>query len=185
MNESTLIIGNIIGYVLQSIFLAYFIISVKNIKEKRILFIFCVFAEYLFLRTIRALDYNVNFEVLLGIMIYLMLKIIYKNKARITDFITYIISLVFLGIISIPVALTIGMNIYGLVIADSVPIIITYLLRHKLTYIDKFYNKFWNKHNNKKMLKSVTIRGISTVLTIITFLLLHIWLIYGIYLIRR
>lgn len=185
MSDRILTIGNIIGYVLQSIYLAYFIICVKGLKNKRILFFILVFLEYFFFKCIHELDYSVNFELLLGISIYMLLMLVYRDKVRITDIITYIISLLVLGVVSVPIALLIGMNIYGLIISTILPILITFLLRHKLIKIDEFYNKFWNRHSNNKMLKSITIRGFSSALTIYTFLLLHLWLIYGILVVRR
>lgn len=185
MSNEILLVGNIVGMFLQSIYYAYFLISVKGIKTKKLLFIMSVILEYFALKFICNLNYTVNFEIMLGIFICFMLKFIYKDKAIITDFITYIISLVLLGIVSIFVSLTVGMNIVGLALANIIPILLTYILRHKLTKIDVFYTKFWNRHNNKKVLKSITIRGISTVMTIITFVLLHFWLIYGIFIARR
>lgn len=185
MSENTLIIGNIIGYILQSIYLSYFMINVKSINNKRILFIILVFFDFISLKYLCKLNYTINFDIFLGIFLYLILKVLYKDKARITDFITYIISTLLLGICSIITILILNINMYSLFIGNIIPIIITYLIRHKLPNIDKFYNKFWNRHNNSKMLKSVTIRGFSSVLTILTFLLAHIWLIYGIFMIRR
>lgn len=185
MSEEMLMIGNIAGMILQSLYISYFIYSVKGLKKRKILFFLATTLEFFALKFICNLNYTVNFEIMLGIFICFMLKFIYKDKARITDFITYIISLVLLGIVSIFVSLTVGMNIVGLALANIIPILLTYILRHKLTKIDVFYTKFWNRHNNKKMLKSITIRGISTVMTIITFVLLHFWLIYGIFIVRR
>lgn len=185
MNETTLIVGNIIGYILQTIYLSYFMINVKSINNKRILLFILVFFDFISLKYLCRLNYTINFDIFLGIFLYLILKILYKDKARITDFITYVISTLLLGIISILIALTIGMNIYGLIIANLIPIILTFILRHKLPNIDNFYNKFWNRHNNKRMFKSITIRGFSSILTILTFSLAHIWLIYGIFMIRR
>lgn len=185
MENSLMYFGNIIGSILQSIFITYFIITTKNIKNKRLIFIILTTIDYLLLKILCELNYTVNFEIILGVSICLILKVLYGSKARITDFIIYIISLVFLGISSVFIALTIGMNIYGLVIANIIPIFATFLLKHKLTEIDCFFSKFWNRHNNKKMLKSITIRGLSTILTIMTFVLLHTWLIYGILIVRR
>lgn len=185
MDQRVLLIGNIIGAVLQSIYCAIFILETKNIKNKRILFILLSIFEYFFLKYVCKLNFNINFEILFGISLYLLLKLIYKDKARITDLTIYILSIIILGIISILTSITIGMNLYGLIIANIFSILLVYLLRHKLTKIDVFYNKFWNRHNDKKMIKSITIRGISSIMTIITFILLHLWLIYGIFVVRR
>lgn len=185
MSEEMLMIGNVAGMILQSILCGYFILTVKGLKTKRVLFITTVTLEYLFLKTIINLNYTVNFELMFGILIYCVLKLIYKDKCKITDLVTYVLSLIYLGIFSVPGLLVFGANILTIFISTILAILTVYLLRHKLNKIDVFYNKFWNRHQNNKMLKSVTIRGFSVTITIITFVLLHFWLIYGIYAIRR
>ena len=185
MNDNILQIGNIIGYILQSFYISYFLLSTKKIKNHRTSVFLLVLSEYIFLKQICNLNYTVNFELMFGILIYLLFKVMYKNKIFITDFITYILSLIILGVASIFISLTVGMNIVGLILSSIIPIIFTYLMRHKLPKIEEFYFKFWNRHKNKKMLKSITIRGFSSVATILTFLFLHLWLIYGIFIVRR
>ena len=185
MDNTILQLGNAIGLVLQSIYFAYFMVSVKNLRNKKIEYILFVMIEFWFLKYICKLNYTINFELMLGILMCIILKLFYQIKFRITDFIIYIISLVFLGIISVSILIMIGANIYSVILGNLLAICLTYLLRHKLIKIDDFFNKFWNRHNIKKALKSVTIRGFSSVLTIITFLLIHLWLIYGILIVRR
>lgn len=184
MNNEILQLGNIIGLVLQSIFCAYFMLTVKEIKNKRINYILFTMLDFAFLKYVCRFNYTVNFELTLGILMCIILKLLYK-KFRITDFIIYILSLVFLGLTSIPSLIIIGANIYSVVIGNLLAILLTYFLRNKLAKIDKFFSKFWNRHSIKKALKSVTIRGFSSVLTVITFLLIHLWLIYGILIVRR
>ena len=185
MENNLIYFGNIIGSILQSMFITYFVITTKNIKNKRLLFITLTTIDYLLLKILCELNYTVNFEIILGVSICLILKVLYGNKARITDFIIYIISLVFLGIFNVSTILIMGINIFSVIIGNVSVIIATFLLRHKLTKIDWFFSKFWNRHSDKKMLKSITIRGLSTILTIMTFVLLHTWLIYGILIVRR
>lgn len=185
MSDKVLMIGNIIGYVLQAIYYSYFLLIVKNIKTKRILFVISAIIEYILLKYVCKLHYTINFELVYGLFMFMLLIFVYRDKARITDIITYIISLLILGVCSILSILIIGINIYSVVIGNILPIIFTFLLRHKLIKIDEFYDNFWNRHSNSKMLKSITIRGFSSVLTVITFVLMHAWLIYGILLVRR
>lgn len=185
MSNEILIIGNVVGAILQPLYFSLFVIFTKNIKTKRILFITIMTLEHFMLKYLCNISYDINFELFYTILFFLVLKCIYKDKARITDSITFIISIILLGIISMITSMTIGMNIFGLIISNILSIIIIFMLRHKLPRIDVFYTKFWNRHNNKRMLKSITIRGISTVLTIITFVMMHFWMIYGIFIVRR
>lgn len=185
MQNEILLIGNIIGMILQSIYYAYFMIATKGIKKRRLLFIGAVMLEYIFLKLVCGLNYTINFELMFGILIIFVLKLFYNNKAKITDLITYVLSIIFLGIFSVSGLLILGANIITIFVSTLLAIFTSHLLRHKLNKIEKFYNKFWNRHKNQKMLKSVTIRGFSVALTIITFVLLHFWLIYGILIVRR
>ena len=185
MEVNILQIGNIIGYVLQTLYFVYFFIKVKNIKDKKILFLVSIFLEFILLKYFCKLNYTVNFDIIFGIIIYLLIKIIYKEKSRITDLVNYIIAVLILGITSIITSLIFGFNIYGLFISNLSSLLVLYIFRNKLNKIEIFYSNFWNKHSNKKMLKSITIRGISSVLTIITFILAHFWFIYGIFISRR
>ena len=185
MSNEMLLIGNIVGAILQSIFISYFIITVKEINNKRILFTFSIIVSFLLLQCIQSIERTVNLNLILGITIFFLLKIIYSSKARITDFIIYIIANIILGISSVIFALVIGMNIYGLLLSIIIPIILTHKFRHKLIEIDRFFNKFWNRHTDKQMFKSITIRGFSTIITIIIFVIMNFWLIYGIFMVRR
>lgn len=177
MNNSIILIGDIIGAILQPIYFSLFLFYTKGIKEKRVLFTTIMIIETLILRCMLKIYDGVNFEVLYSISMYVFLRLFYKN-ARITDFITFIISIMMLGIISVLVYFTLGMNIISLLLINISVLLITYLLRYKLPKIDKFYSKFWNRHNNKKMLKSITIRGFSSTITMILFVLMYFWLIY-------
>lgn len=177
MSSEVLAIGNLVGAVMQPIYFALFLIFTKKIKDKRLLFISIMILEHFILKYACKLHYTINFELSYSIMTYLILKIVYM--------VTFIISVLFMGVINVSAGIIIGMNVYGLIFTNIFPIIAIYLLRHRLNEIDKFYNKFWNRHNNPKMLKSITIRGISSVMTIITFVLMNLWLIYGILIVRR
>ena len=184
MNSNVLQLGNIIGLILQSIYFGYFMLSVKSIKDKKIKYIIFTMLDFAFLKYICRFNYTINFELTLGILMCIILKLLYK-KFRITDFIIYILSLVLLGLTSVSSLIIIGVNIYSVIIGNLLAILLTYFFRSKLAKIDILFSKFWNRHSIKKALKSVTIRGFSSVLTVITFLLIHLWLIYGILIVRR
>lgn len=178
MSNETILIGDILGAILQPIYFSLFMFYTKEIKNKRLLFIAIMILETLILRCGLKIYDGINFELLYSISMYVVMKLLYENKTRITDLIIFIISVIFQGIISVLCVLIIGANIFSIIISSVLLIIVTYFLRHKLPAINKFFNKFWNRHTNKKVLKSVTIRGLSSVITIVTFLLMYFWLIY-------
>lgn len=178
MSNETILIGDILGAILQPIYFSLFMFYTKEIKNKRLLFITIMILETLILRCGLKIYEGINFELLYSISMYVVMKLLYENKTRITDLIIFIISVIFQGIVSVLCVLIIGTDIFSIIISSVLLIIVTYFLKHKLPAINNFFNKFWNRHTNKKVLKSVTIRGLSSVITIVTFLLMYFWLIY-------
>lgn len=185
MSNEILQLGNLLGAILQPIYFALFIIFTKKLKNKRILFVSIMIIEHILLKYVCKINYNINFELTYTIIYFLILKLLYKDKARITDVVTFVIAVIILGIFSVSTLLLLGVSIYSVVISNTLIILLTYLFRHKLSKIETFYSKFWNRHNDKRMLKSVTIRGLSSSITAIIFVLMHLWIIYGIYIVRR
>lgn len=178
MSDEIVLIGDVLGSILQPIYFSLFLFYTKDIKDKRVLFTIIMILETLFLRCVLKIYNGIDFEILYSISMYIVLRLIYKKKARITDIVTFILSVLLLGIISIAVYFIFGMNIFSLLLINTTVLIATYLLKCKLPKIDEFYNKFWNRHNNPKMLKSITIRGFSSTITMVLFIFMYFWLIY-------
>lgn len=185
MNEVIVQIGDIIGAVLQPIYFSLFIFYAKGIENKRLAYITIMIFETVFLRLVLKMYDGINFELIYSVLAFVVLKLLYKKKARIPDFITFILAVLTLGVISVITVMILGVNIYSVMIANTLAMLIIFLLRHKLIKIDAFYNKFWNRHSDKRMLKSVTIRGFSSTLTVLVFIAMHFWLIYVNYIARR
>lgn len=178
MSDETILIGNILASIFQPIYYCLFMTFTKNIKENRIKFILLTILDYIFIQNIVHFRLGVNADLLYAIAFYVNLKLLYKEKARVTDLITFIISDVFLGVISVLIYFVFKMNIFSLILVLIIPIIIVVLLRNKLKTIDNFYNKYWNRHNKKRKIKSITVRGFSLCITVFEFLALHFWMLY-------
>ena len=101
MSNGMLMIGNLLGAILQPIYFSLFLIFTKNIKNKRFLFILIMIFEHFFLKFVCNLNYNINFELMYTIITYFVLKLMYKEKTRITDVITFIISIAILGVFNV------------------------------------------------------------------------------------
>lgn len=178
INNNILLIGNIIGAILQPLYTCLFILYTKKINNKRISFIILTIIDYMIIQNVLTFTTGISADLIFAIVFYINLKIIYKSKARITDLVTYILSDILLGIISILTCLIFGMNIVSLILVTILPILIVLLARNKLNIIDKFYNKYWNRPKHDLKIKSITVRGISACLTIFTFIILHFWILY-------
>jgi len=184
MSSGILQLGNILGCILQPIYLCLFIIFTKKLSKKRMIFIILTIMQYFIIQNIAKFDLNINADLLFIILFYLNIKVLYGKKGRITDLITYIISFLLMGIVNMICILLFGIKIITIIIANIVLILFIIFIKEKLNNIEKFYNKFWNKHDFK-FIKSVTIRGFSATLTIITFVILHFWITYGVFIGRR
>ena len=178
MNESTLIIGNTLAAIMHSIYYCLFVIYAKKLNNKKLKFIILSIIDYILIQNTIHFKLGTNADLLYVIMFYINLKLLYRNKARVTDLITFIICDALLGLISVITYFIFKINIFSLVIDLIVPIIIVIILRNKLNIIEKFYNKYWNRHKNNKKIKSITVRGFSLCITIFEFLALHFWILY-------
>lgn len=177
MSNETMLIGNILGSILQPLYFCLFFFYAKQIKEKRILFIIISIIDYLMIQNFIKFSLGVNADLIYAILFYINLRMFYKNT-KITDFITYVLANILLGIINVLSFCLLGMNEKGLLFALIIPIIIILIVSNKLNKIEVFYNKYWNRKNNKNKIKSITVRGFSASLTMILFIALHFWIIY-------
>ena len=80
MNE---IIYVVLEKVLEAVYFSLFLIIGKNIKEKRLLLICIMIFEYLMLK--HFIKYDVWFQLIYTFMSFVNLKVLYKEKAQITD----------------------------------------------------------------------------------------------------
>ena len=80
----------LLGRIPEAIYFALFMIFTKQLKEKRILYITLMVIEYLLLKYF--IEYNIWFQIAYTIIQYILLKILYKEKAQITDIFTFTIA---------------------------------------------------------------------------------------------
>ena len=139
--------------VLEAIYFSLFLIIGKNLKEKRILFTLIMIFEYLLLKSF--FHYNVAFQFSYTFMTYLILKVLYKEKAQITDIFLFTVASIFLIFISIISYFIIyfSLKIYFLALILNRILMFTFLFVFK-KQIREFYVKFyslWNRrHKSKK-----------------------------------
>ena len=91
----TLLLENI----LEAIYFSLFLIIGKGLKEKRLLFIIIMIFEYLILKCI--IKYNVWFQIIYTFMSFVNLKVLYKDKAQITDIFLFAIASIILILVGL------------------------------------------------------------------------------------
>lgn len=179
---ASIILEILLGYIPEVLFFALFIIYAKRIKEKKILLFILMLLEYLLLKYF--IKFDVWFQLSYTFMTFLILKILYKEKANILDIFVFCASSIILIISSlttyIPILLTIN-NFYVALILNRILLFGTFILyKNKLNNIYLKIAKLWNRHNYKNKLRSLTIRNIAVILFNFMFYIINIGLIYGV-----
>lgn len=171
----------ILGRVAEALYFSIFLILAKRLKTKRIIFMLLMCFEYLLLYQL--FPYAVKFQISYTIMTFFILKILYKEKAQITDIFTFGIASIFLIITSIISFLIFKENMVYVAIANRLIIFISlYIARNKLYYIQNIYKKLWNRNDDiKKKMKSTTFRSLNIVVFNIMFYIINLGMMYAVY----
>ena len=182
MNDRILEI--LLGHIPEAIYFALFIIFAKKLKTRRIIFVIIAVVEYLLVFNV--IRYSIWSHIAFFILMYLLLKVLYKDKAQITDIFSLSIASVILVlecIISYIVVKLFTTNFYVYAVVAKL-ILFTFLMiiRPKLNNIQKVYKKFWNRNDKVvKKMKTTTFRAINTIAFNIMFYLLNACLLSALY----
>lgn len=179
-----------LGQIPEAIYFALFMIYAKGLKEKRILFVVLMVLEYLLLT--RIIFFNLWFQILYTLLTFIILKILYKDKAQITDIFTFTIGSIILMLLSgiyifaiYPFAIYpfVKQPIITLVLNRVILISIVLVLNNKLYNIQKIYKKMWNRNDKvKKNMKSATFRCINLIIFNLMFYIINIGVAYAFFL---
>lgn len=174
----------LLGQVPEAIFFAIFMILTKSLKERKCLFIALMIVEYLALKSL--FTFNVWFQVAYTIMTYLTLKVVYEDKAQITDVFTFGIASIILMLLSMITFLIFRPNMLLVAIINRILLfVVLCIFRNKLPSIQKVYNKYWNRNDVvKKKMKSTTFRALNLVIFNILFYAINLGMTYMLFLRR-
>lgn len=167
--------------VCEAIYFSLFLIYGKNLKEKRLLFIGIMIFEYLALKYF--IKFNVLFQLSYTFMTYLTLKVLYKEKAQITDIFLFALASLFLILISIIsyaiIYFTIRKYIVALILNRILIFCLILLIKNKLNLFYQNFYKLWNRHNTPNKVKSLTLRNISIIIFNLMFWLINIGMAFS------
>ncbi len=173
------LISILFGLIPEVLYFTLFITYTKNIKEKRIkLFLLIAISYFL---CILVQSFQILFYILLIVLIYMSLKILYKEKVQIIDI--FIISIDYLWIAILSTLLLILLNedksnYYLLYIIDRILLFVPFIFKNKFSVLYKKYCRLWNRNDKEKRpIKSITLRNISLILLNGFILLLNITMI--------
>lgn len=169
----------ILGQIPEAIYFALFMIFAKNLKEKRIIFILVMIFEYLALTQL--IQFNVWLQVIHTFMTYINLKVLYKEKAQITDVLMFTIASILLIIISfifcLPLIINEKLVIICAISSKIILFVLLFIIKNKLNKILVVVNNRWNR-NDKYKIKSLTVRNIFIVIFNAMFCLINMFMIY-------
>ena len=166
-----------LGQIPEALYFALFLIFAKKLKEKRLLFIILMVIEYILLKQL--LHFTIWFQILYTFITFLLLKVLYKNKAQITDIFIFTIASIILILISAIPSLIFCHNITAAIITSRMIMFsLLFLCRNKLYSITNVYKSFWNRENKVKKIKTTTFRAINIVIFNLLFYIINLGMLY-------
>lgn len=166
---------------LEPIYFSLFLIIGKDLKNKRILLTCIMIFEYIMLTSL--IRFNVTFQFIYTFMSFVNLKVLYREKAQITDIFLFAAASVILIILSIITYMTSKITydnyFISLVLNRILLFLFLYLSRNKIRVLYKKFYSHWNRHNNPKAIKSLTLRNISIIIFNLMFWVINLCMIYA------
>ena len=160
------LISILLGLVPEVLFITLFLSYTKNLKEKRILLF--AFISIVYFITMLIQQYKIIFYVLFIFLLYISLKIIYKEKTQIIDLFVASIPFMWISILSYLCFILLKedmSNYYILYILDRIVLFIPLIFSNYYNKYYKIYCKLWNRNDREKRpIKSITLRNISLIL---------------------
>ena len=174
----------LLGQIPEAIFFSLFMIYAKNLKEKRLLFIVLMIIQYLLLKSF--IHFNIWFQVIYTFMVFVILKLLYKKKAQITDIFTFSIASIVMIITNFIIYMIVWklFNVFIIyAILNRLFLLLFIIIFHnKLYNIQKLYKKLWNRNNNtNKHIKTTTFRSINIIFFNIMFYIINIGMMFMIF----
>ena len=168
----------------EPVYFSLFLIIGKNIKEKRLLLIVIMMMQYLLLMHI--FPFNVWFQLIYTFMSFVNLKVLYKEKAQVTDIFLFAIASLFLIMISAfcygIIFVTIKNYVCALIMNRILMFMILYFGRNKIKNIYKKFCSLWNRHNNPNKIRSLTLRNISIIIFNLMFCFINLGMAFVVFL---
>ena len=172
------VISSVINILFEVWFIWKLICKAKDINSQKVVIYIIILISYIISSVMINFTYKnqIYMLLILAVMIYLFMKIIFKNKFQISDiFLIYYISATIL-IIAILTQLIFGYTLTALIIDRIILLIIALMLGKYLRKIYKIYLYNWNRGENHKI-KSITIRNVSIIIMNLTIFIINTYIL--------
>lgn len=173
------VVSILFGLIPEVLYFTIFLIYTKNIKEKRIkLFILLSILYFVCMLLQR---FMIIYYLLFIVFAYIILKILYKKKTQIIDIFISGVSYLWLSILSVILMNFVDKdfsNYYMILLIQKILLFMPFIFKNKFNILYKKYCKLWNRNDNEKRpIKSITLRNISLILLNSFIFLLNIAII--------
>ena len=163
----------------EAIYFSLFLIYGKKLKTKRLLFTMIMIAEYLLFK--HFIKYNVLFQVSYTFMSFVNLKVLYKEKAQVTDIFLFAVASLILILISATsygiIYFTVKEYVVALVLSRIIVFGFLFIVRNKINSVYQRFYKLWNRHNKPNKIKSLTLRNISVIIFNLMFWIINLGMV--------
>lgn len=173
----TVLLSILLGLIPEVLFITLFLMFSKNLKNKKIILFILIAISYIISMFIQ--KYNIIFYILFIALVYLSLKVLYRKKVQIIDLFlitipfTWITILSFICFLFFDKSLT---NYYQLYVIDRLILFIPLIFGKYYNKIYLKYCKLWNRNDNEKRpIKSITLRNISLIIVNVAIFLMNIY----------
>lgn len=163
-----------VGMLPEIIYFTKFMEYAKNIKEHRIKFFLLMTLAYILCILIS--QYKILYYVAFIFISYLVMKLIYKEKAQIIDIFVFSVAFIYVALNGLIWSFFISKdmsNYYLISILNRITLFIPFIFKNKFNNLYNKYKSLWNRNDKiKRPIKSITLRNISLIgLNIFIFLL--------------
>lgn len=170
----------VLGQIPEAVYFALFMIFVKKLNSKKLLFTTLMIIEYIFLKCF--LVYTTWFQVMYFILAFVIMKMLYKDKANVTDIFTLGIAsviLIFTGFISyVLIYFTFKNMVIGAILVRIITFALLFIFKDKLSKINALYKKLWNRSKIKYKMKSTTFRALNLVIFNLSFVIINLGILF-------
>lgn len=170
------LIGILLGLTPEVLFFTLFLIYAKDLKNKRIKLFVLISIAYILCIMIK--QYQTLYYVTFIFLVYIILKILYREKTQIIDIFVFSISMIYvilLASISFVLFTDDLSNYYILYVISRILLFIPLLFRKYINLLYIKYCKLWNRNDKERRpIKSITLRNISLVIVNVTIFIINV-----------
>ena len=168
-----------IGMLPEVLYFTIFIKYAKDIKEKKTKFFLCMTLVYVLCILIS--QYKTLYYVAFIFLTYLVLKLLYKNKAQITDIFLVCLAYMYLALNAFVLQFLLKedmSNYYFITIINRITLFLPFIFKNKFNMLYDKYKSLWNRNDKiKRPIKSITLRNISIICLNVFIFIANLFLI--------